>query len=74
MTARPLTVAEAAETTRLSKSLLYELCRLGKLKHYRVGARGKGRILIAPDDLDTLMRDCRVEDPADDDGPLKHFR
>lgn len=63
MITQPLTVKEAAQRARLSKSLVYELCRLGKLKHYRVGTRGRGKILIAAEDLDTLLRECRVEDP-----------
>jgi excisionase family DNA binding protein len=62
----PLTVKEAAQRARLSKSLVYELCRLGRLKHYRVGAKGRGKILIAPEDLDALLSACRVEDAHDD--------
>jgi excisionase family DNA binding protein len=59
-----MTVKEAAARYPLSKSLLYELCRLGKLKHYRVGARGRGKILIAPEDLDELLKASRVEHGA----------
>lgn len=68
-----LTVKEAAARARLSKSLVYELCRAGRLKHFRVGVRGRGKILIAPADLDALLAECRVEDLLADDGPLKHI-
>lgn len=58
-----LTIKKAAEQSGLSKSLLYELCRLGRLKHYRVGAKGKGRILVSETDLNDLLSRSRVEGP-----------
>lgn len=69
-----LTVKAAAARVGVSRSLLYELCRTGRLKHYRVGVRGKGKILIDPKDLDGLLAECRIEDPAPDEEPLKHLR
>lgn len=69
-----LTIKAASEKFPLSKSLLYELCKQGRLKHYRVGARGRGKILVDEKDLSALLEDCRVEDPLPDDGPLKHIR
>lgn len=66
-----MTIADAAKKYPLSKSLLYELCRLGKLNHYRVGARGKGKILLDEKDIEELLAACRKEGPQDgDDGEL----
>lgn len=44
----PLTVAEAAESLRLSPASVYSLCSRKLLRHQRVGV-GRGKILIPPD-------------------------
>lgn len=69
-----LTVADAAKKYPLSKSLIYELCRVGRLHHYRVGARGKGKIILDEKDITELLAACRKEGPDDEDAPLRHFR
>ena len=69
-----LTVKEAADRARVSKSLVYELCRAGRLKHLRLGVRGRGKILVARRHLDELLATCLVEDLLPEDGPLKHIR
>ena len=63
-----ITVADAAKKYPLSKSLLYELCRTGKLVHYRVGTKGRGKIILKEEDVERLLAACRREGPQDDDG------
>ena len=56
-----LTVKEAAERARVSRSLVYTWCDERRLPHVRAGAAGKrGRILIRPEDLDALLKECEV--------------
>lgn len=56
-----LTIKEAAQRVGVSPSLVYEWCREQLLAHYRFGGKGRrGRILIAPSDLEAFMRQCRV--------------
>ncbi|HYH66191.1 MAG TPA: helix-turn-helix domain-containing protein [Urbifossiella sp.] len=70
-----LNVKQAAVRAGVSESLLYQLCSEGRLPHYRLGGRGRrGKIVIAPDDLDAFMESCRVTEPPYEDGPLKHIR
>ena len=45
-----LTVKQAASRLGVSKSLIYQLCALGKLPHYRVGI-GRGTIRVEEADL-----------------------
>lgn len=55
-----LTVKEAAIRAGVSPSLVYVWCHEQRLPHYRVGAEGKrGRIRIAPADLDVFMASLR---------------
>ncbi len=57
-----LSPKQAAERVGVSPSLVYDWCRDQLLAHYRFGAKGRrGRILIAPADLDAFMRQCRVD-------------
>jgi excisionase family DNA binding protein len=59
-----LTPKQAAERAGVSLSLIYQLCEERRLTHYRIGGRGKrGKILIAPDDLDAFLESLRVEPP-----------
>jgi excisionase family DNA binding protein len=46
-----LSVKETAERLGVSPSLVYALCAAGRLKHYRVGVRGRGTIRIPEDAL-----------------------
>jgi excisionase family DNA binding protein len=56
-----LTVDEAASTAGVSPSLVYVWCQEQLLPHFRFGTRGRrGKILIAPADLDAFMQSCRV--------------
>jgi excisionase family DNA binding protein len=60
-----LTVAEAAERTGVSESLVYAWCSGGQLPHFRLGNAGRrGAIRIAEADLDALLASCRVEAPS----------
>ncbi len=56
-----ITVREAAERARVSRSMAYTWCVERRLPHVRAGASGKrGRILIRPEDLDALLEECSV--------------
>lgn len=55
-----LTVREAAARLGLSPDAVYELCRAGKLAHYRLGVHG-GRLMVAEADLAAYLESCRVE-------------
>lgn len=57
-----LTVADAAARAGVSESLIYQFCEERRLTHYRLGGRNKrGKIMIAPADLDALMESLKVE-------------
>ncbi len=57
-----LTVQQVAERLQVSPSLVYLWCEEQLLVHYRFGARGRrGRILIAPADIEQFIRQCRVD-------------
>lgn len=57
-----LSVKQAAERVGVSPSLVYVWCQEQRLPHYRVGAVGKrGRIRIAPADLDAFMASLRAD-------------
>lgn len=52
----------AAVRACVSPSLVYRWCADGSLPHLRVGGRGRrGKILIAPSDLDALLATFKVE-------------
>ena len=52
---------EAAEYTRLSRSMIYKLCDERRLAHIRVGSRGKrGKVLIRRADLDRFLEENRI--------------
>ncbi len=70
-----LTPKEAADRIGVSSSLVYQWCDERRLPHYRMGGKGRrGKILIAPKDLDAFLASCRVTEPPDEDGPLTHLR
>ena len=50
-----LTPKQAAARQSVSVGLVYRWCATRRLVHYRVGATGRGKILIAETDLDALM-------------------
>lgn len=54
----------AAARACVSPGLVYRWCSDGSLPHLRVGAKGRrGKILIAPTDLDALLATFRIEGP-----------
>jgi excisionase family DNA binding protein len=55
-----LTVKQAAERAKISPALIYDLCSLGVLPHFRIGRPGRrGCIRIDPDELDGFLAACR---------------
>lgn len=70
-----LTVRAAAGRFGLSASLLYQLCREKRLRHRRVGGRGRrGRLLIDEADLRAFLADHLVEPAAPAQPGLKYIR
>ena len=62
MNSELLTPKAAAERASVSPSLIYQWCRDQLLPHYRLRGKGRrGRILIAPADLQEFMQQCRVD-------------
>ena len=58
---RFLSPREAAGRACVSANLIYAWCADGTLPHVRAGAKGKrGKILIAPDDLDEFLAARKV--------------
>lgn len=69
-----LSVRQAAARVGVSASLVYRWCAEGTLPHYRLGGNGRrGKIVIAPADLDRHFADSRVEGMGADE-PLTHIR
>ncbi|GEM_PF-4666476 len=59
---KKLTVKEAGNAVGVSTAMIYLWCQERRLKHYRVGSEGRrGKILIDPADLESLMEQCLVE-------------
>lgn len=71
-----LSVKVAAERLNLSRSLVYELCRLGLLRHTRHGRPGcRGTIRISDEALDDYRVSCEREGgDASDEGALQFIR
>jgi hypothetical protein len=60
-----LTPKQVAQQYPLSLSLIYLLCEQHQLAHTRVGGRGRrGRLLIAPADVEAYLLNNRVEADA----------
>lgn len=56
-----MTVKEAARELEVSASLIYELVADGRLRHYRIGARGRrGKIIIPEDAIAAFREACKV--------------
>ena len=51
------TVAEVAEQLRLSDRAIYDLCRVGRLRHLRLG-NGRGAIRVAQADINAYKDAC----------------
>lgn len=70
-----MTVKEAAARAGVSASLIYELCRLGVLRHSRHGRPGRrGTIRISEDALRDYLAACERDGEPADDGPLRIIR
>ena len=71
-----MTVKEAAARVGVSPSLIYEMCRLGSLRHSRHGRPGcRGTIRISEDALRDCQAACeRDGEEAGDDGQLRFIR
>ena len=55
-----LTPKQAAARRSVSVGLVYRWCAARRLPHYRVGAAGRGKILIDEADLDALLASMKV--------------
>jgi excisionase family DNA binding protein len=59
-----MNIREAAGRLGISLSLAYLLCKEGRLRHVRIGGRGKrGKIVITEDDLAAFLAAARAETP-----------
>lgn len=67
-----ITVKQAATRLGVSKSLIYQLCAIGKLPHYRVGI-GRGTIRIEERDLEVVKNLPAPELYLRPKVPLKHL-
>lgn len=65
-----LSVKKAADLLGISPSLVYGLCKAGKIRHERFGL-GRGVIRIPPTALDEYRRRCVREELGE---PLQHIR
>jgi excisionase family DNA binding protein len=70
-----MTVMEAAERIGISSSLIYELCRLGMIRHSRHGRPGKrGTIRISEDAVTNYLAACEQEPVLIGEDRLHHIR
>ena len=65
-----LTVADAADRLGISTSTVYDMARLRKISHCRVGV-GRGRLLFTSQDIAEYLKASRVE--ADSLSPKAQF-
>lgn len=79
MSAKPLTVKQAADALGVSAALVYELTAARKIAHERHGL-GRGKILIRPEALEEYRRGQTVGVQVEEFRPrprpvkLKHLR
>lgn len=67
-----LTVKEAAARGRVSERLVRGWLQDGLLPHFRLGAKGRrGKIAIAPEDLERLLASFRVEPKREEEPAAK---
>ena len=57
-----LTVAEAAEALGVSADTVYDLCASGRLRHARIGGKGRGVIRIRRADLAKIESESTREE------------
>ena len=57
----PLSVKQAADRATVCATVVYRWVASGRLAHFRLGARGRGKIAIDPADLDALLATFKVE-------------
>ena len=55
------TVAEVAKRLRVSVGAIYGAVQSGRLKAYRIGARGRGAIRIPEESLRNYLESCEVK-------------
>lgn len=69
------TVKQASQRLGVSASLMYEWCKENRLPHSRYGRKGRrGKILIAPADLEAFAQKCRVTPAASVVEDLRHIQ
>jgi hypothetical protein len=70
-----LTPKQASLQFGISPSLVYEWCRKKLLTHYRLGVNGKGKIMIAEEDLAGHIDSMKVVANVPENPPiiLKHI-
>ena len=51
-----LTVQQVAQRLNVSVGTIYAACQSGRLRHYRIGSRGRGAVRIAEDDLESFVK------------------
>ncbi len=66
------TVKQAAQKLAISQSLVYALCKAGKIRHARHGV-GRGTLRISDDALEEYRQAAEVK-PAAPAIPLRHIR
>jgi excisionase family DNA binding protein len=59
-----LTVKQVAEQAGVSQSLVYSWVENRLLAVYRLGGKGRGKIMVAESDLAEFLARCRVESQA----------
>jgi excisionase family DNA binding protein len=70
-----MTVKEMARLTGISESLIYDLCRLGVLRHSRHGRPGRrGTIRIGEDAIAEYRASCQQQGPPAPLPALRHIR
>ena len=68
------TVAEVAKRLRVSVGAIYGAVQSGRLKAYRIGARGRGTIRISEEYLREFLAGCESSSDNWDDGNPTQFR
>ena len=69
------TPKQLSEAEGVSLSLVYALVKQGRLAAYRVGCRGRGKLLIEDADWAAFLASCKAPAPGSvPDGKLKYLR
>jgi len=63
-----LTIKQAAERLNVCPATVYDLCAQRKLRHVRIGGRGRGTIRIDEADLEAFLERAAVQ-PDEPDAP-----